>query len=752
MYRMAKLNVAHVYIHYFSNKNRYSTKLFFSEPNRQVSNHLGSIFGIIEINTPSRENSKIIEQLIGEIENTYYSYASTDATYESAFEKTLKHINEYAISLISKDPAYVSGGLDKTSIKEKLNIALGVIKEHDILLTVVNTVGAYLIHHNKQEYKIIEIAKQGSVADSGMLFDNVVSGTVTEGDYLFFCNNDISNFISKERIVKTVTSLTPVKAADYLKHSLLQHEGFNFAGLILQLEPELSESAEMPKSLSSIGMLNASERATEKLLSPSLLPNIGQLTGKFLSSISNFVKEQFPTLPSKQPRPEQSAILADITEKDVEISTPTVKPQVVREPNKSYSAFSEFFKKQSKSARAKLESNFKAIKLQDRIRFAFAGLIAKINGIPNLSKILIGSFVIVLGIFLAITLIPHTPYSFVTGNNISDELIALEKVINEGESKLIYNNRDDARVLITQAQQQLQVVKIRNNNEQQFANTLSSKIDRLVSQLRNITLIEQQTALVSSTGIITPDIRSMIQVENTLYFFDNANKTASSVDISSHASTTISGTFDTAVRSAKTDENKNVYILTESNKLYSVKGGKIQQVNLQISPDDVIADFEFYNDRLYTLIPNKNQIYRHPVITGGFGSGVTWVQQSGVNLSNAVSFKIDASIWVLTSDGRIMNLFKGAQKPFQIAPVEPPLTTASILYKNSDQSRIFIFDQKNNRIVYIDTPDGKLLTQYYSPSLGDITALTIDQTKKIAYVATGKDINSINLPEPKIEE
>lgn len=749
MYRMAKLNVAHVYIHYFSNKNRYSTKLFFSEPNRQVSNHLGSIFGIIEINTPSRENSKIIEQLIGEIETTYYSYASTDSTFETAFEKTLKHINEYAVSLISKDPAYVSGGLDKTSIKEKLNIALGVIKDHDLLLTVVNVVGAYLIHHTKQDYKIIEIAKQGSVADSGILFDNVVSGTIEEGDYLFFCNNDISNFISKERIVKTVTSLSPIKAADYFKHSLLQHEGFNFAGLILQLEPEFVEGDEMPKSLSSIGMLNASERATEKLLSPSLLPNIGQLGGKFFASISNFIKEQFPTLPSNPVRKDSSSIISSTLAKDIDLNTSKPTSQPVREPSKAYSAFSEFFKKQGKSARSKFESNFKAIRFQDRIRSLFSGFVTRINNIPNLSKILIGSFIVVLGIFLVITLTPHTPYSFVTGSNISDELIALEKTINEGESKLIYNNKDEARTLITQAQQQLQIVKIRNNNEQQFANTLSSKIDRLVSQLRNITLIEQQTSLISVTGTITPDIRSMIQVENTLYYFDNANKTASSVDISSHASTAISGTFDTAVRSAKTDENKNVYILTESNKLYSVKGGKIQQVNLQIAPDEVIADFEFYNDRLYTLIPNKNQIYRHSTIAGGYGSGVTWVQQSGINLSNAVSFKIDASIWVLTSDGRIINLFKGAQKPFQIAPVEPPLTTATILFKNSDQSKIFIFDQKNNRIVYIDTPAGTVLTQYYSPSLGDITSITIDQAKKIAYVATGKDINSIPLPEPK---
>jgi len=749
---MAKLSVAHVYIHYFSNKNRYSTKLFFSEPNRQVSNHLGSIFGIIEIITPSRENSKIIEQLIGEIENTYYSYATTDSTFETAFEKTLKHINDFAISLISKDPAYSSGGLDRSSIKEKLNIAIGVIKDGEILLTVVNTVGAYLIHHNKQEYKIVDIVKQDSVADSGMLFDNVVSGAVSEGDYLFFCNNDISNFISKERIVKTVTSLSPVKAADYFKHSLLQHEGFNFAGLILHLEPEQTEEEMMPQSLASIGVLNASERATEKLLSPSLLPNLGQITGRFISSIKNFIREQFPTLPTKPKQKETYTPPAESTVKSFGINISPDKIKTVKEPSKAYSAFKDFFKKQSKTVSNKFESNFRAIKLQDRIRSAFSSLAAKINSIPNLSKILIGSFAVVLGIFLIITLAPHTPYSFVTGNNISDELLALEKTVNEGESKLIYNNRDEARTLITQAQQQLQTVKIRNNNEQQFANTLSGKIDRLVSQLRNITLVETQTPVISAIGAITPDIRAMIQVDSTLYYFDNANKTASSVDVGSHAVTAISGNFDSNVRSVKTDEKKAVYLLTELNHLYTIKGGKIVPVSLEIAPDDTIADFEFYNERLYTLIPNKNQIYRHPIVTGGYGSGVTWVQQSGINLSNAVSFKIDSSIWVLTSDGRIINLFKGAQKPFQIAAVEPPLTTGTILFKNSDQTKIFIFDQKNNRIVYIDTPAGTLLTQYYSPTLGDITSLTIDQNKKTAYVATGKDINSITLPEPRPQE
>src|SRR3990167_8365212 len=97
-----------VFIHYFSNKSRSTTKLFISDPGRQNEEILGRLFGIIEINTPSRDNSRVISQIISDLEDIYYS-SDRQLPVEQLFESALKTVNNNFIGSLKQTTSSLVG-------------------------------------------------------------------------------------------------------------------------------------------------------------------------------------------------------------------------------------------------------------------------------------------------------------------------------------------------------------------------------------------------------------------------------------------------------------------------------------------------------------------------------------------------------------------------------------------------------------------------------------------------------------------
>src|SRR4030042_1130742 len=154
---------ANIFIHYYSNKAYSTCKLFISEPTKRQEDKMGRLFGIVEINTPSRENASILTQIISDLEEIYYSQTEEeDLELEINFEKSLDQINQRFSQLIRDKKFYLVGNLSEQTIKEKINLAVGVLKDNELHLAYLNNVGVYLIHKSKQDYKIIDIKKIAS--------------------------------------------------------------------------------------------------------------------------------------------------------------------------------------------------------------------------------------------------------------------------------------------------------------------------------------------------------------------------------------------------------------------------------------------------------------------------------------------------------------------------------------------------------------------------------------------------------------
>ncbi len=720
------IQCAQVFIHFFSNKSRSTTKLFVSEPTPAIQDRLGKVFGIIEINTPSRENSKIINQVIADIEHTYYSFAESDTTIESAFEETLKHVNTSFVSIVTGSTSTLVGNLNEHTMKEKINLVIGVIKDTSVIFTSLNTVGGFLLHKTNQDYKTISIIEnQEDAVNNPALFNAVMTGEVKADDYLLFANNDFLNFISKERFSKTITSLPPHKAADYFKNSLLQHEGFNFAALIIKVTnaETPSTSGAKPQSLTSIDTLNAHESSTERLLSPSLIPNLHALT------------QRLRTLwqPSPTPQEDLGPPPSDEQQEVIEQPSPHHTKPLLAPLQRTLSQL-----------KTSLNLNLRWNATRNLIKLRFNQFLNKIAKIPKTSKLLILAVLVFGSLFgYSVVFLRHSNFSFSQSETVNPALTSLSAQLDEAEAKLIAGDNQQAREILATVETTLGATPIDSSVDQAYAQQLTVTFDRLIAKLRNITLVADPTLITTITpqGASTPRFPTLARTDETVYMFDAANSAITAINTRTREQTPLNGSFNGTITNANVEE-KRVLFTTDTNQLYEIVNNTILQIPISLRDSELIADFTFYNNFLYALIPSTDQIYRHAREGATYGSGVTWIQESGIQLDDAIAIGIDTRIWVATSSGTVLKFFKGARQAFNVQGLEPELTNITHMIKGETSNFVYVLDATHNRVVVLND-EGIVITQYFSPSLSNITAFTVDEAGKALYVANGNELYAI---------
>ncbi len=254
--------------------------------------------------------------------------------------------------------------------------------------------------------------------------------------------------------------------------------------------------------------------------------------------------------------------------------------------------------------------------------------------------------------------------------------------------------------------------------------------------------MQDPTLLTTLTAQTTaPSLPTIVHQQDTLIAFDAANNTITRINTRTREQTVINGSFNGRIVAANA-VGERVLFVTDTNELYEIKNSVVTPTPIIVRPSDTIIDFTFYNDFLYALIPSADQIYRHPQEGPGYGSGITWIQESGIDLENAQAIGIDTRIWVALADGTIMKLFKGARQAFSLNTLEPALTSLTHMIKDEASTYLYILDSTNSRIIVV-TDTGEVITQYFSPTLTNITSFAVDEAGKALYVANGNELYAI---------
>lgn len=167
------------------------------------------------------------------------------------------------------------------------------------------------------------------------------------------------------------------------------------------------------------------------------------------------------------------------------------------------------------------------------------------------------------------------------------------------------------------------------------------------------------------------------------------------------------------------------------------------------------VDLKTYNDRLYILDPDRNQIWKYRRSRESYGTAENG--NIDADLKNALTFAIDGSVYVLNKDGTLFHMYAGKKVDI---PIEDssfnPLKSPTRLYTDVDLGQIFVLEPAQNRVVVFDKdkrsggpyPTALMYSsQYIIEGVGTLRDLYVSKDENKLYLLDKEKVYSVSLAQ-----
>jgi len=761
---------------YDHNKSRSTCHLFVSNQSPIEEKNLGKLFLIAEITSNDKINLDIINTIQEEIKNSYYN--TDDLQIEAALEKALENANQRIADMV--------GDYD-TNWLDKLNIVVAVIKDNFLYFAHIGRLYVFLARNNKIT-NIIESTESADALAEPInplkAFSNIISGDLEPEDNIFFCTASLLDYLSVEKIKRTIEDNQPNRSMQLLEN-LLSENSVNtaFCALTIRLNQALqpvgqTQASAYNQSLvdevtgqptmvqpqynsppehytdshSSMEKLMEKKDQANQVLTPSMGRYFKQLFGKAITSTSEFIRLKIMKQSPRRLR----------FEKEIKDYRPAQTSKTETQPA---------YKKKSGGQTAKkvisgiggligaifrgLASIFKksdvvakqVVRSPKTFPQKIASIINKFIKLPFISKILLVAAILV-AFFLA-----QNVFTSVLNQQSQEENIEFDQTISmvsqnilKAEAALSYENEDGAKELLVEAKDMLNALSQNDDDQKQKINELLSDIDDILAETRRIANMAT-VAIADFTSINeSASIDSIIKIQNNIYGLDRGGKTIYRADIdsgeiNSYELEELDNTFQYAAA-----YGDDVVLLNNANGLdeFDTIEGTADNLSFSLPVDDAnITNINIYENRIYLLDINNNQIFRGSRITGGYSRAIEWLEDD-TSLSQSIDIAIDGNVYVLNSNGTVYRMFQGVKQTWDLSIIDPELSSADRLATGTDIENIFVLDSQGNRLVEF-TKEGKLVNQYVSDNFSNLKDIAIDWEAKTTYILNGNQVVAIDI-------
>jgi len=152
-----------------------------------------------------------------------------------------------------------------------------------------------------------------------------------------------------------------------------------------------------------------------------------------------------------------------------------------------------------------------------------------------------------------------------------------------------------------------------------------------------------------------------------------------------------------------------------------------------------------FGGNLYVLDIQKSRIWKYVATDsglpaqGGFSDIREYLNPDTLpDLSLATGLAIDGSVWLGTSNGRILRYTQGKENTYVPQGVDPAFGTKLYIYTSDTVINVYVLDINNHRVVVLDK-DGMYLAQYQFDGKTTPTKLAVSESaKKMLLLADGK--------------
>lgn len=321
------------------------------------------------------------------------------------------------------------------------------------------------------------------------------------------------------------------------------------------------------------------------------------------------------------------------------------------------------------------------------------------------------------------------------------------------DTALIYDNRDQTRSLLNDAQKLLDRLAATNLYQEQMRD-LQNNIVVVRDRLDKVTRVPVDESLVVGdfSSYISPgSLKKLFYLNNDLYTFDSSNNSIVKmtsegvVDVVSKSTQGIgfftSGTIHEA--------DKTLVLMTDTPgvALYDTKTELLHKQEIDFpSNQPKIMSLAVFGNRLYVYDRAANNIYGYSKTLRGYSGGNAWITDSEFPKDTINSIGVDGYVYTLHEDGTINKLLKGTPVEFSLERIEPGISGSAELFINEDLRHLYVLDKDTKRIIIFDTK-GNLNRQIQLDEQSSPIDIAVDSDETTVYILDGTKVIAVSLVE-----
>lgn len=663
----------------------------------------GYVFGVYYISGKKTAIKEKMAITLNEHIDRFRQTLSPNTNIARKFEHMLQAINDQ-LSSISKDFQQFP--------LSNLHAVIGVSSKKQLFLSGFGNILAEYLHKTAQSrYTIYELNNQFEPLESttwDKVFISVLDGELHPNDVFYIGLPISSNELDHSLLQETLTTLPPAGSLKRLEQFLGATEPY--AGLCLQVSKPQSNTRKKINPITSIDNLNKTKNQTSELLGETTIVspnNISERLKAFAKKLHNPGHRGTGAVLKKALR--QLIRLLAVIVAGLSYIAATLKPLLAEAGKwlkekqlhrKAGSLASSIFKR---------ALNLRKASLQTRLLAVFA-IVAVIGSL-----------------YIGTRLIRQGQESQLV-SEFEDLQVAIVTKQSEARNRLIFNDTETARSLLTES------------------NALIDSLPDIRSKRSELKALEEEAEKISNEiqGITVPEVNLLAEYGDNLSnitTYNNGTYVANGKKVAFYNN--VEGTLNTEFELSsgfseilKLIGGEDLLILDNSKQLGRLASDSGNPIISGTNNLSSITDTVLYNDNLYVLNPDSEQVIRMRSQAGNFEAGTPWIISKTTSLTTANGITIDGDVYISTPND-LLKFRSGRELPFEEAQVDPSPQNITDIYTSTDLDHLYALEPAESRILVFDK-EGEFITQYKTPELESATDFLVD-TDKLQLLFTSED-------------
>jgi len=727
------------------------------EPSKREA-ALGVLYAVTEVEVLDGIGKEVIDTAIQALQKEYYRDPKRGVL--ASFESALHQAN-----LVLHD-------LSEQGIREWMrhfNVAVGILAETKNNSAHLNqedsNVPSMTLHASTAGDGIVMLARSHklSTVSAGLshspvtnplrTFSSVASGVVTERDILFIGTSNFDQVYSNEDLVRFVVDQSAETIAIHLSQLYEdQKKTAPVAAIVVtMLDKEPTQQDSPDSSLDNRNPIAVGSSLNPRrplIISSSIGKRVLSLSGQGLTySWGKLKRVVWPFLKEGSRKGGKAVFVASKSAgRSIQSLANKKNGQTINtEPGLQGGIYNESVPTKP----ATLLNNIKKLPV-----WLLQKLTNSIKTLPKSSKVFgVIAIILVMLLGVSVVLLQKKRAADVQIQQASEFLHEARTKKEAAETALIYDNRDQARALLTDAQQLADRVELTGLYQEQRTDLVAGitivqdRLDKVTRASEEITkeLGDFSTVIPSETPT------KIFHLNNSVYSFDPKSNVIVRMDENGSVEKTSKSTQGIGffTQGSTHEADKSIILITDEPGLaiFDAKTGIVQKQEIQMPSDQAeITAVSTFGNRLYVYDKTSNNVYGFSKTLRGYSGGSPWISGDSFPTDNIIDVGVDGYIYTLHNDGAIRKLLKGEAVDFKLEAIEPSIAANASLLVNEELRHLYVFDPANKRVVVFDTV-GNLTKQIFLGEDSTASDITVSVDETSLYVLEGTRVLMISLED-----